>query len=195
VGGINVAKDWHYIQWFDLSGRPTSKPFRFASRCGGFDPKRGRCSDAVCLGTETARRYRPGLGPWLRVQGAEVVWVQLDDVHRLKKLDYNDPIIARSVYHDRWCRWARHVGSVVQLTTLADPFKASTKNRVAATRSQPVHQIVCGGQGPSMESVVSRTRRGPRPIPPKARRWQRSLAGKPEGCYGSVSGVGRVLAL
>ncbi|POB10791.1 MAG: hypothetical protein C7B44_06580 [Sulfobacillus thermosulfidooxidans] len=31
VGGIDAAKDEHYVQWLDTNERPAGKPFQFAN--------------------------------------------------------------------------------------------------------------------------------------------------------------------
>lgn len=126
VGGIDVAKDWHYIQWLDGSGRPVGKAFRFANTRAGFEAMWDRRpSDAVRVGMESTGHYWLGLAHWLRAQGAEVVLVQPAHVHRLKELDDNTPtktdakdarVIARLVYDDRW---EPRAGALAQLATLA----------------------------------------------------------------------------
>jgi transposase len=129
VGGIDVAKDWHYIQWLDGSGRPVGKAFRFANTRAGFEAMWDRRpSDAVRIGMESTGHYWLGLAHWLRAQGAEVVLVQPAHVHRLKELDDNTPtktdakdarVIARLVFDDRWFRWEPRAGALAQLATLA----------------------------------------------------------------------------
>ncbi|PSR20480.1 MAG: hypothetical protein C7B45_14780 [Sulfobacillus acidophilus] len=48
VGGIDAAKDWHYVQWLDMSGTPVAKAFRFANTRAGFEAMWDRRpSDAV----------------------------------------------------------------------------------------------------------------------------------------------------
>ena len=129
VGGIDVAKDWHSVQWLDVNGRPVGKAFRFAHTRAGFESMWARRpSDAVRIGMESTGHYWLGLAHWLRAHGAEVVWVQPAHVHRLKELDDNTPtktdakearVIARLVYDGRWFRWAPRAGALAQLATLA----------------------------------------------------------------------------
>ncbi len=129
VGGIDVAKDWHYIQWLDVNGRPVGKAFRFANTRAGFEAMWDRRpSDAVRIGMESTGHYWLGLAHWLRAQGAEVVLVQPAHVHRLKELDDNTPtksdakdarVIARLVHEGRWLRWEPRTGALAQLATLA----------------------------------------------------------------------------
>ena len=129
VGGIDVAKDWHYVQWLDTNGRPVGKAFRFANTCAGFEAMwERRPSEVVRVGMESTGHYWLGLAHWLRAQGAEVVLVQPAHVHRLKELDDNTPtktdakdarVIARLVYDGRWFRWEPRAGALAQLATLA----------------------------------------------------------------------------
>ena len=129
VGGIDVAKDWHYVQWLDTNGRPVGKAFRFANTRAGFEAMwERRPSEVVRVGMESTGHYWLGLAHWLRAQGAEVVLVQPAHVHRLKELDDNTPtktdakdarVIARLVYDGRWFRWEPRGGALAQLATLA----------------------------------------------------------------------------
>ena len=92
VGGIDVAKDWHYVQWLDQNGRPVGKALRFANTRAGFEAMWDRRpSDAVRIGMESTGHYWLGLAHWLRAHGAEVVLVQPAHVHRLKELDDTIP--------------------------------------------------------------------------------------------------------
>lgn len=125
VGGIDVAKDWHYVQWLDMSGRLAGKAFRFANTREGFEAVWDRRpSGAVRIGMESTGHYWLGLAHWLRAQGAEVVLVQPAHVHRLKELDdkadaKDARVIARLVYDGRWFRWEPRAGALAQLATLA----------------------------------------------------------------------------
>ena len=128
VGGIDVAKDWHYVQWLDTNGRPVGKAFRFANTRTGFEAMwERRPSKVVRVGMESTGHYWLGLAHWLRAQGAEVVLVQPAHVHRLKELDDNTPtktdakdarVIARLVYDGRWFGWEPRSGALAKLATL-----------------------------------------------------------------------------
>lgn len=75
MGGIDVAKDWHYVQWLDADGQPVGKAFRFANSRAGFAAMWARRSaDAVRIGLESTGHYWSGLppsdgpGPCIRVR-------------------------------------------------------------------------------------------------------------------------------
>ena len=129
VGGIDVAKDWHFVQWLDAQGQPVGRAVRFPNTRAGFEAMWERRPAAVVrVGMESTGHYWLGLAHWLRAQGAEVVLVQPAHVHRLKELDDNTPtksdakdarVIARLVHEGRWFRWEPRTGALAQLATLA----------------------------------------------------------------------------
>ena len=129
VGGIDVAKDWHYVQWLDGAGQPVGKAFRFANTRAGFEGMWARRpADAVRIGMESTGHYWLSLAYWLRAQGAEVVLVQPAHVHRMQELDDNTPtksdakdagVIAWLVRDGRYFRWVPRTDAWAALATLA----------------------------------------------------------------------------
>jgi transposase len=129
VGGIDVAKDWHYVQWLDTNGRPVGKAFRFANTRAGCEAMwERRPSDAVRVGMESTGHYWLGLAHGLRAPGAAVVRVQPAHVQRLQAWDDHTPTktdatdargSARLVDEGRWFRWEPRAGALAHLATLA----------------------------------------------------------------------------
>lgn len=127
VGGIDVEKDWHYVQWLDANGPPVGKADRFTNSRAGFDAVwERRPTAAVRVGMELTGHDWPSLAHWLSALGAEVVLVQPAPVHRLKELDDNTPtksdakdarVIARLVQDGRYFRWEPRTGAWAQLAT------------------------------------------------------------------------------
>ncbi|WP_051005390.1 IS110 family transposase [Sulfobacillus thermosulfidooxidans] len=167
VGGIDVAKNWHYVQWLDVSGRPVGKAFRFANTCAEFEAMWDRRpSDAVRIDMKSTGPYWLGLAHWLRAQGAEVVLVQPAHVHRLKELDDNTPtktdakdarVIARLVYDGRWFRWEPRVGAVGQRVIPGFPLRVLGHRNASYLRSS--------------RAAAPRKWRLKRSKPPFARTW------------------------
>ena len=129
VGGIDVTKDWHYVQWLDAAGRPLGKAARFANSRMGFETMwHRRPAGARRVGVESTGPYWLGLAHWLRAQGADVVMVHTAHVRRMKELDDNTPtksdpkdarIIARLVYDGRCFGWEPRTDAWATLATLA----------------------------------------------------------------------------
>ncbi|MCY0880241.1 MAG: IS110 family transposase [Firmicutes bacterium] len=129
VGGIDVAKNRHDVQWLDTNGRPVGKAFRCANTRAGFEAMGARQpSEEVRVGLGSTGPYWLGLAHGLRAQGAEVVWVQSAHVHRLKAWDDYPPtqtdahdarVIARMAFEDRGFRWEPRAGALAPLTPWA----------------------------------------------------------------------------
>jgi transposase len=130
VAGIDVAEEWHYVQWMRPDGRPHGRPFRVANNREGFAQVLAhRPTAEVIIGLESTGVYRHPLAHWLAQQpGVTVGLVNPAHVHRAKELDDNSPtksdpkdagVIARLVAQGRWLGWQRRDDIWAELRTLA----------------------------------------------------------------------------
>jgi transposase len=130
VAGIDVAEEWHYVQWLRPDGRPQGRPFRVANSREGFAQILAhRPTAEVVIGLESTGVYWHPLAHWLAQQpGVTVVLVNPAHVHRAKELDDNTPtktdpkdagVIARLVAQGRWLGWTRREAVWAELRILA----------------------------------------------------------------------------
>ncbi len=92
VGGIDVAKDWHYVQWLDAQGQPIGKAMRFANSRAGFESMWDRRpTTAGRVGHETFEGWSESkLMPGNRGQNASGTRTALD---RGKLILRNEPAV------------------------------------------------------------------------------------------------------
>ena len=149
VVGIDVAKDWHYVQPIEAaSGRSLDRAFRISNDWAGFDAldrkvqalasvRRAGRRDVI-VGMEPTGVYGQPLAHFLEQMGYQVVYVSPLAVKRTKELNSNEPtksdpkdalVVADLVRNGRYLGLRLPKGVYADMRSLSDMQRERRRDR------------------------------------------------------------------